>query len=123
MTKITNSPTIVDDLVTYDVVTVRPDDTVGNARDLTATLGFHAVPVVEDDQVVGIVTSADLADGWSDDHPISGVMSSPVYRIRSTDSLRPAAEEMLNLRVHHLVVEDREGIGILSSFDLLRALI
>jgi len=123
MTEITDSPTIVDDVVTYDVITVHPDDTVGNARDLTAALGFHALPVVDDNKVVGIVTSADLADGWSDDHPISGVMSSPVYRIRSTDSLRTAAEEMLNLRVHHLVVEDRDGIGILSSFDLLRVLI
>lgn len=123
MTSTTRTPLLVEDAMTYDVISVHPADTVGQARDLTATLGFHALPVVDDDTVVGIVTTADLADGWPEGQPISTVMSAPVYRIRSTDTLQAAAEEMVNLRVHHLVIEDRGGIGIISSFDLLRTLI
>ena len=50
-------------------------------------------------------------------------MTTPVCRISPEASIREAADEMLTNSVHHLIVESRKGsIGLISSFDLLRAL-
>lgn len=114
-------PHLVDDLMTDDLITVEPTDTIGQGRDLILTLGIHALPVVDADSVVGIVTSPDLADDWAENLPVSMAMSSPVYRIDADATLRTAAEQMLALNVHHLIVEGRDRVGIITSFDLLRA--
>lgn len=49
------------DLISVDLVTVRPDDTGLTAAERLAQGGFHALPVVEEGgRLVGIVTSTDL---------------------------------------------------------------
>ena len=79
MTEHTQAPRIVEDLMTADLVVIRPNDQVGWARDLIMTLGIHALPVVDEDVVVGIVTTADLADDWNPQQPrlAPGVGHSP----------------------------------------------
>ena len=116
------APRIVDDLMTDDLITIRPTDTIGQARDLVLALGINALPVVEDGQVVGILTSSDLADDWSEDLAVSVAMTTPVIRIHPEATLRAAADQMLALNVHHLIVEDKTRVGIITTFDLLRAL-
>ena len=117
-----NAPHIVDDLMTDDLVTIGTTDTIGQARDLMLTLGINALPVVEDGKVVGILTSSDLADDWAEELAVSVAMTSPVIRIHPEATLRAAADQMLSLNVHHLIVEDGTRIGIITTFDLLRAL-
>lgn len=113
----------VADLMTSDPVMVHTTDPAGRARDLLATLGFHALPVVESGEVVGIVTTTDLADNWHDDTPILRLMSASPYTIRSGALVEEAAAEMVDRQVHHLVVQGPgETPGILSSLDLLRVL-
>ncbi len=86
------------------------------------SMGIHAVPVMEGNDVLGIVTSTDLIDDWPDDEPLTTVMSPVPTEIPNDASVREAAELMLADRVHHLLVTDeREVIGILSSLDLLEA--
>ena len=53
----------VRDVMTTDVVALRPDDSLGLAADLFLSRAFHAAPVVEDGDLVGIVTSHDLLRG------------------------------------------------------------
>ncbi len=119
-----SEPTIVADLMTEDVITIHLSEKVGRARDLLIGLGFHALPVVENDTVVGIVTSTDLVDDWPEEAPVADVMTASPYRISADASIEEAAEEMLDHQVHHLVVDGARGTaGILSSFDLLRALL
>lgn len=117
-----NEPRIVDDLMTDDLITIEPNDTIGQARDLILALGINALPVVDGGDVVGIVTSSDLADDWSEELSVSVAMAAPVFRIHPEATLRDAAEQMIELNVHHLIVEDGARIGIISTFDLLRAL-
>lgn len=117
-----NEPRIVDDLMTDDLITIEPNDTISQARDLILALGINALPVVDGGDVVGIVTSSDLADDWSEELAVSVAMTAPVFRIHPEATLRDAAEQMIELNVHHLIVEDGARIGIISTFDLLRAL-
>jgi len=113
---------IVDDFMSSGPVTLHVSDNAGRARDLLAAMGFHALPVVEAGRIVGIVTTTDLADNWSDDTPVNQLMSRSPHSIKRDATLEAAASKMLSNEVHHLVIDDAEGSGILSSFDLLRVL-
>lgn len=50
------------DVMTYDVETVSPDDEVGDVLGRLAKVDFSGFPVVEDGDVIGIVTEGDLVD-------------------------------------------------------------
>lgn len=48
------------DFMTKYPLTLDPDDSIGLAADIFLANKFHALPIVEDDQLVGLVTSHDL---------------------------------------------------------------
>ena len=50
----------VKEMMTYPVVTVTPETSVGEAADLMVHKGIGCLPVVEGTQLVGIVTKTDL---------------------------------------------------------------
>jgi len=50
----------VKEVMTYPVVTVTPDTSVGEAADLMVHKGIGCLPVVEGTQLVGVVTKTDL---------------------------------------------------------------
>jgi CBS domain-containing protein len=50
------------DVMTADVETVSPDDEVGDVLGRLAEVDYSGFPVVEDGEVVGIVTEGDLVD-------------------------------------------------------------
>lgn len=115
--------TLVSDLMTEDLLTIRTDAHVGRARDLMLTLGIHALPVLEGEEVVGIVTSGDLVDDWPDREVVSTAMSWNPHAIDLRASAAEAAGTMIDREVHHLIVErDGELVGVLSSMDLLEVL-
>ena len=119
----TGSRTPVGELMTADVITIGPKDEIGRARDLILGLGVHALPVVEDDMVVGIVTSADLVEEWPSVEIVETLMVRSVRLVDVQATAAEAAEAMLAESIHHLVVVDgATPVGILSSFDLLRVL-
>lgn len=114
----------VGDLMTCDLLAVTPEDRVGRARDLMLTMGVNALPVMEGNDVVGIVTSTDMIDNWPEGEAITTAMTPVPTLIDTRATLAEAAELMRSHRIHHLLVnDDVEVIGILSSFDLLSVLI
>lgn len=116
-------PEVVGDLMTVDLIAVQPDDRVQRARDLLLSLGINALPVMDGNDVLGIVTSTDLIDDWPEEEFISTIMTAVPTSISVEASVAEAAETMVSNRVHHLMVDDdHEVVGILSSFDLLAAL-
>ncbi len=50
----------IKDFMTPNVFSLSPDDSVGLAADLFITNNFHAVTIVEDGELVGLVTTHDL---------------------------------------------------------------
>jgi len=114
----------VDEVMTHEVRTVRSNEVVGPIRDLMLDGSIHAVPVLDPGgALVGIVTSSDLVEEWQPEQGVITVMSTDVHTIRPSATVVEAARRMLAERIHHLVVTDEDGVvGIVSSFDLLRAL-
>ncbi len=47
-------------VMTHNVRTVQPDDTIKEVAEIFATEDFHSLPVVEDGSLKGIVTTTDI---------------------------------------------------------------
>jgi IMP dehydrogenase len=111
--------------VINDPITVTPGRTVEEVISLTRRKNISGVPVVEGDQLVGIVTNRDLRYGTQLDAPVSTVMT-PKSRLVT---VREGAdkEEVLQLLHQHriekvLVVDDDFRLkGMITAKDFQKA--
>ena len=69
---------LAEDIMTKYPLQLSPDDTVGLAADIFLANKFHALPIVEDGQLVGIVTAHDLLS-YSFSSPIGEELSVEEY--------------------------------------------
>jgi CBS domain-containing protein len=85
-------------------------------------LGITAIPVLDEDhRPVGIVSLRDLVDKRGGPPH----MREDVRTILATASIHDAANMMIDVNLHHLIVVDDAGlaVGMLSGLDVLRALV
>ena len=110
-----------------EVATIGADNRVSDA---VASLGerrIGALPVVEGDQVVGIMSERDviycLRDDGAEvlDWPVSRVMTSPAITAEPGTPVLSALALMTERRIRHLpVAEGGRLIGIVSIGDLVK---
>lgn len=50
----------IEQVMTRNLVTISPDSSIKEVAEILAVKEFHALPVVEDELLVGIVTTTDL---------------------------------------------------------------
>jgi H+/Cl- antiporter ClcA/predicted transcriptional regulator len=111
-------------VMTRDVVALRSDATLGEAREAFRTRGHGALPIVDPSgAVVGIVTRGDLLRTEADDRTsVVEVGSGDVVTVRSTETLLAVVRVMLEESVEHVpVVDDGAMVGICTRSDLLAA--
>ena len=113
----------VEDLMSKQVVTMKANHTVRQARLLLREHKLSAIPVVgEEGEARGIVSAVDLSADLDGETSVSEVMNEGVYVVPPSFELKVAAQVMRNQHIHRLVVvEDRKVIGVMSTFDLLAA--
>lgn len=109
------------------VYTIGPDDSVLDALKMLAEKNIGALPVVEDDQVVGIVSERDYARKLvlkgrsSAATPVREIMSSPVVTVDPKQNLEYCMNLMTNRHLRHLpVVDNGQLLGLLSIGDLVK---
>lgn len=110
------------ELMSKRVITATPHHSVAHVRRLFERNRVHAVPVVGPDmEPLGIVSSADMSRRLKDETPIRKVMSKDVKTIPAYNPVSAAARAMRKGKIHHLVItHEKQVIGMLSSFDLLK---
>lgn len=108
--------------MTANVVTAKRHHTVAQVKASLRKRKIGSLPVVDDaDRPIGIVSSLDLLDEVSKDSPVSQVMTKPVRTIPQYSDVHIAARMMRNHKIHHLIVtHEKEVVGVISSFDLLK---
>lgn len=112
------------------VETVRVRATVKEAAGRMRAFGLGALPVVDGELLVGILTDRDIAvRGTAAGRPaastaVGEVMSSDVITCRPDQDLEVAARVMQVNQIRRLPVVDEEGrlVGILSLSDVARAM-
>ena len=109
-----------------DIVSVGADTLVRDAVALLAEKRIGAMPVLEGDKVVGIMSERDViyclkSDGAAMlDWPVSRVMTAPAITIEPKVSALAALSQMTKRRIRHLpVVEGERLIGFVSIGDLV----
>jgi len=120
-----NAKTILEDKST-GVRSVGPDATVFEAVRLMDEYKVGALMVVDDDQLVGIISERDytrkvvLKDRSSKSTPVSEIMTRDLVQVGPQASLEECMAAMGQNRVRHLPVTDAgKVLGVISSTDLL----
>lgn len=112
----------VAELMAGNVLTVQASDSVARARELVRDHDIGAIPVATPEgEAIGIVSVKDLVGELDGQTQIAEIMSAPVYTIPQYNDVHHAARLMRNHNVHHVVVtHEKQIVGILSAFDLLK---
>ncbi len=112
----------VHQVMTASVFTTQPHASIAHVRGLMKRNKIGSIPVVDSDgHPVGIVSSTDLVAELRSGTPVSAIMTEKVLTVPKYDEVSTAARVMRNHKVHHVVVtHEKQVVGVLSSFDLLR---
>ncbi len=115
----------VSEALTAQVATAGPTDSVQKVAGIMLSIETGAVPIVEGDKVVGLITDRDIvlqvvAKGGQLSTPASEVMSGDVQTCKEDDSLADAAAQMASHQIRRLIVANDAGklVGILSLGDI-----
>jgi CBS domain-containing protein len=114
------------DLMTHQLVSVAPEDTLGEAAQHMADQNVGSAVVLDHGRLIGIVTERDLLRAMAGRvHPSEGrvrewMTSDPVVASQATTT-QEAARVMLEHGFRHLPVVDGERtLGIVSLRDVVR---
>ena len=128
----------VKEMMSTDVVVVGRNDALSQVEDLMVTKKLRHVPVVEDGELVAIVSQRDLFKammsstmGYGDKAQkaylhsvrVKEMMTSPVVTVTPETSVGEAADLMVHKGIGCLpVVEGTQLVGVVTKTDLLRCL-
>jgi CBS domain-containing protein len=117
----------VSECMTRNVEVAAPDQRLVDAARLMADLDVGALPVGENDRLIGMVTDRDivvrgLANGCGPDTPIRDVMSTDIRYCYEDQTLEEVSENMGDIQVRRLPVlnRDKRLVGIISLGDIAR---
>jgi len=113
--------------IVYNPVTLRPDQTLADAKALIERYNFTGFPVVDAQGiVVGIVTNRDMRFATSDDTPVHVMMTSnDLAMLAEPADLDEAKSLMKARRIEKLLVHDGQGhlTGLLTLKDTEQAVL
>jgi CBS domain-containing protein len=111
--------------MTRDVELVSPTQTIRDAAQMMADLDAGALPVQQDDRLVGMITDRDIAvravaQGKSPETPVRDVMSPEVLYCFDDQEIEDVSRNMGEVKVRRLPVVNRDKrlVGIISIGDL-----
>lgn len=115
------------EIMSRDVRSIPPTESIADAARLMAELDVGAMPVEDQGRLVGIVTDRDIAvrgvaASIHDGAPILRIMSRDVIACRGEDEVSDALEVMARQQVRRLPVCNEAGslIGMVSLGDAAR---
>ncbi len=112
------------------VWSVAPDNTVFEAISMMAEKNVGALPVMDGESLVGMISERDYArkvillGRGSRETAVSEIMTSTVRTVRLNDSVQDCLQIMTENRIRHLpVLEDDKLTGIISIGDCVNWII
>lgn len=114
-------------IMTPDVVTVHPEDSLEVVKVLLFEKHFHHLPVVDNGKLVGIITSWDLIKSNKKfeeygNYKVKELMTKKVATLGPNESLGAAAMIFLKHLFHGLPIidDERNLVGIITTHDILK---
>lgn len=127
----------IEEFMTRDVITVKRDTSVKELKELFERHDFNAFPVVENQEIVGIVTKLDflkifsiglqfsMTEYWKlFAEKVADVMREAVVTVYPKDTLEKAVDYMVEFKLRSLpVVDNKKLVGIISRKDVIKHLL
>lgn len=121
----------VKEIMTEDVITITPDTDVVYAFEKLMKHKISAMPVMEEDKIVGIITATDLGhnlilDKYELGTQVGSIMVKNVYSISPEDTIAQALKVMAesvpgsDILNQLPVVDDDKMVGIISDGDIIK---
>lgn len=114
-------------VMTSEVITLTPENTLGDARKIMLAKHIHHLPVLDGKKLVGLVSSWDIFKlGQSvaeyENTPVTQLMVTHIAALDSDQHLGAVAEVLKEHLFHAvpIVNDDKELVGIVTSTDLIR---
>lgn len=115
----------VKDIMTKNVASLNPEDTVEHAAQLMKEYNIGSLPVCNEEKVIGIITDRDIAIRSSAEgenvqkQTVRDIMTSNPVTIKSDVDVKDAARVMSERQIRRLpVVESNNLVGMLSLGDV-----
>ena len=115
----------VSECMTPQVRMAGPDETIRQAAEMMAEADAGALPVAENDRLVGMITDRDIAvravaEGKGPEAKVRDVMTAQVRYCYEDETVEDVLRNMADIRVRRLPVLNREKrlVGIVSLGDL-----
>lgn len=121
----------VEDVMTRDVETVRPDTSLKDAAELMRTLNVGPLPVVDGEKLVGIITDRDIvvravAMGLDPNSSrVSDAMTSDVECVFQDEDIEVAMRKMREEQIRRILVVERNNqklVGIVALGDIAQSI-
>lgn len=118
------------EIMTPEVVTIDPEATLQQAAQMMASLDVGMLPVMVDDDLLGVITDRDItvraaARGLDPKRTqVRYVMTEAAICGSDTQEITQGAKQMMNHRIRRLPILDQHQrlVGIVSLGDLVKAL-
>lgn len=111
--------------IVKDPITIPPHTTIGEVKAMTELHGFSGMPVVDGDQLVGIVTNRDIRFETNLEQPVSNVMTpkDKLVTVKENASKEEVLEKLHQYRIEKvLVVDDAFDLkGLITVKDIRNA--
>jgi len=115
------------DAMSRDVQIASPKQSIRDAAKMMAKIDAGALPVGENDRLVGVITDRDItiravAEGKAPTTKVRDVMSQEVLYCFDDQELEDIAQNMAEMKIRRLPVVNRDKrlVGIISLADLAR---
>lgn len=110
----------VREVMSTDIVSITPGSTVSDAASKMISSNVHQLPVVEKEQVVGMLTYKDIVEGRAKVDAKVANFYTKVQALGSDDTIGDAAKKMMELDTKALPVAEKNHIvGVISSTDII----
>ncbi len=114
-------------IMSTQLITLTPEDTLGKAREILLSKRVHHLPVVEGKKLVGMVTSWDmfklgLSAAEYQNTKVHEVMTRKLATLEPDQHIGAAAEVLMEHLFHAVPIVNEAGdlVGIVTSYDILR---
>lgn len=115
----------VEDVMTRDVAVASPEQSLQQAARLMCELDIGALPVADNERLVGMITDRDIviravADGLGPQAKVEDAMTSDVKYCYCDQELAEVSDNMADIQLRRLPVlnRDKRLVGILALGDI-----
>ena len=129
----------VSSIMSKEIISVEPEDTIKTVEKLFKENRIHHLPVVEGEKLVGIVSKSDylfFKRGFNDlttdnridefrmkTRKVRDIMTKGIARLEPTERINVAVEVFKENLFHAIpIVDDGKLVGMLTTFDIIRKL-